>query len=204
MNQEQEKIAFSYANKWKKIVCCHKKVDRLWAEYIVRRSYELMEYQPPKIYFQDDTKTAITNIVLQGSYRIESDIKYRFSREIWNQVSSQLSQQSLRSIRKNNEQLYRFCHQYKLQLFAESFDRITTPLNHRQLTVLTRLRVNTVLEKAAMYGSQSDFCISALDCDYNPEKWKIFESLMSCCGLIFCLPSEDIDLKETVIVVISS
>jgi hypothetical protein len=204
MDKEQEQVALLYADKWKNFVCSPKNTDKLAAEYIIKKSYDLMGYQDPKIYFVDDMKTAICNIISQKTYWIESDIKYRFSHEIWNQISSQLSQESIRSVRKNNEQLYQFCREYKLRLFVESFNQIITPLSHRQQTVFTRLRINTVLEKWAMYGSQSDFCISVLNCDYNPEKWKVFQSLMSCCGLIFCLPSEDINSKETVIVVISS
>ena len=41
------------------------------------------------------------------------------------------------------------------------------------------------VEQWAGYGSCFDFVVSVLEYFHTPERWKIFESLMNHCGLIF-------------------
>ena len=203
LTEEQEKLIPFYVEKWQEYIYSQKKTDMLTIENSIEEAYSVMEYECPEIIFANDLKTALNNIIDRGYYQIHSDIKYRMCHEIWKQTSGQLSQDIIRKVRCYNENLYHLSVEYKSKLFFQAYQQITTSLSHRQKTVLARLQLNTLPEKWAIYGSQSDFCISVLNCEYHLQKWKIFKALINCCGLIFCLPSlkKNVYFKETVIVV---
>ena len=206
MNEDQEKLILFYVKKWEEYTCTQRKTNMLIIENLIKEAYNTMGYEEPEIIFAENLKTAINNIVNQEYYKVNSDIKYRICHEIWKQISGQLSQQDIQKIRCCNENLYYLSIEYKNKLFYQAYQQIITPLSHRQKTLLVRLRLNTLPEKWAMYGSQSDFCISVLNCEYHLQKWEIFKSLINCCGFIFCLPclKENVNFKETVIVVENS
>jgi hypothetical protein len=125
---------------------------------------------------------------------VDSDLRYILGRQIWSEIKSQLSQQNIREIRWGNEHLEKLFNLYIYQVFVKYANTGIDRLNHQQRIRLTRLRINIPFGKYAAYASQSDFCISVLNCGYDSEKWEVFKSLINDCGLIFCYEQpEDIN-----------
>ncbi|HEY9692849.1 MAG TPA: hypothetical protein V6D15_11620 [Oculatellaceae cyanobacterium] len=194
----------SYADKWKQLIQTSIIAEKTILENYIKTAYELMGYEAPECIFVSDVKVAIIDILNHYEcYHVQPDIKYRLGQEIWNNIKIQINYETRRHIVQGNRDLYQLAFEYKQQKFLNSFKEIIPYLTNNQKTLLVRIKINLLIEKWVTYGSQSDFCISELNCSFDVEKWKVFKLLTNQCGCIYCLTSlnqTNIKSKEIVIV----
>jgi hypothetical protein len=198
MNEEQSKLLPFYADKWHQLIFSSEKIDKSKAENIVRQAYKIIGYEEPIIVFADSPSIAIQQILSLKSCMPHSDVGHILGREIWNQIKIQLSHQVIREIRWQNEDLEGLINHHKHPIIIKFRKPAIDRLSEQYRVRLIRLGINTVPERFAVCGNQSDFCISVLNCEYDVQKWEIFQSLVKNCGLIFCFKQqENVDNSKT-------
>ena len=206
LTAEQEQLITKYRRKWQEIVFSTKQIDKAAAAAAVKAAYTILGYEEPEIMFCDSPYAAFATILAQGICQPECEPAYCLSSQLWNQMKSQLSTQVTRSIAQQNEELKRLVSQQKNQLSVEIRRELSTLLNHRQRNLLIRSSLNIQPEKWSIYGSQSEFCISVLNCVYAPKKWEVFQSLIHNCGWILSyervvgMSNSPIKFKKTAII----
>jgi hypothetical protein len=199
MYNTSEQLIQSYSNQWKQLIQASVVTEKNTLEKNIKIAYELMGYASPKCIFTNDIKVAINDILnARAHYLVQPDIKYRLAQEIWGNTKVQINFEMQRYIVQSNRDLYQFALDYKYQVFSSNFRQIVPYLTNSQNNLFTRLRTNVALEKWITYGSQSDFCISELNCEVDAKKWKVFQLLANQCKFIFCLTSfKNINIKDT-------
>jgi hypothetical protein len=194
----------SYADRWEQLIQIPTIAEKDRLENNIKIAYELMGCEAPECHFVNDVKIAIIDILNHHErYRVEPDIKYRLCQEIWNNIKIQINYETRRHIVQGNRDLYQLAFEHKQQRFLNNFKEIIPYLNNNQKTLLVRIKKNILIEKCLTYGSQSDFCISELNCSFDLERWKIFKLLTNQCGFIYCLTflnQTNIKIKEIAII----
>jgi hypothetical protein len=183
---KSKKNYFFYANKWQNLILSSDKIDKTKAENAVKLAYSIMGYEEPIIIFADSLTAALEYILSLKSCLVHGDIQYLLGYGLWSQIKNQLSQQVVREIRWQNDYLGELINQIKHPIIVKFIKPAIDRLSAQYRVRLIRLGINTVPEKYDIYGSQADYGISVLKCNYNLQKWEIFKSLVSNCGLTFC------------------
>ncbi|MCL1475331.1 DUF6745 domain-containing protein [Argonema antarcticum] len=185
ITKKQEELISVYRNKWQEIVLSTETVDRVKAEQAVKVAYNMIGYEEPEIIFCQSPYEALRTLLSQSQCRLESEPKYNLSNLIWNQFKSQVSIEVIRLICQQNEPMKRLITQYSTQLNLQLRRQLTDLTNQQGKILLKRYNLYVQPEKWAIYGSQSDFCISVLNCNHNSQNWKVFQLLVRHSGSIF-------------------
>lgn len=186
-----ESIHF-YLKKWQSFSLVNKPINKSEAEIAVRKSYNVLGYEDPEIVFCHSLKDGFEKLLKQNLYRLEVDLKYNLSNQIWNSIKKQIDKTMVRSTSQQTKEIEKSTSQRKLQLFYQLKKNINLE-NHQKETFLVRCRMNIRPEKWIAYGSQSDFYISTSNCDYDFQKWEVLQLLVKNCGCILSVEK----LEET-------
>lgn len=180
-------IIETYKHKWQEIILSTTAIDRKAAVEAINQAYTILGYAQPTIIICDSLYAALRTMLDQGSCRLDSGIEYYLIKKVWNQVKSQLNVDTLRLIAYNNLQLKYKVKQYKRQILNQLRRQLDSQANQLQKKLLIRTRIYLQPEVLASYGSQSDFCISELNCEHDSISWQAFQSIAQNCGWIISL-----------------
>jgi hypothetical protein len=188
LTHEQEALIPVYQKKWRQIVLSTEPVERYKATEAVKAAYALVSFKEPKILFFDSPHSALNTILdqplsdflysplwTQWRKQLCKGIYKKISKALWQNLSSLLDSQLESIVRETSiwgfplenpypdvggihyfhERINEFCHSFILPEFW------------------------------AASSSWFDFCFSVLNCEYDPEKWKVYQSLVKNTGWLF-------------------
>ncbi|BAZ12645.1 hypothetical protein NIES4071_44770 [Calothrix sp. NIES-4071] len=184
---EQETIIKNYEAKWLKLISTDSTVDKNAAAEAINAAYAIVGEQKPTIIFCDSLYAAFRSILEQGMCRLESGVEYELIKKTWNYIKNQLNPEVTRLICQSNEEVQHRVSQYKKQIINQIRRQLDSEANQQQKKILIRSSIYIQPEVLASYGSQCDFCISELNCEYDYAIWQVFQSIVKNCGWIISL-----------------
>ena len=181
LTQQQEALIGVYREKWRRIALSTEAIDPQKASNAVKAAYELMGYQEPEIIFCDSYCAVGYALVNQqdkelgsklGSklwLQLSKKLNSQLSNQLWSQLDSQLDSEL------NNQLWNQLNSQLDNRLWSQLWRKLEKYFNNYLWLVVD----------LAYYGSLFDFCISVLNCAYDPKQWQIFQSLAFDCAWMF-------------------
>ncbi|TWH54173.1 hypothetical protein [Dulcicalothrix desertica] len=203
---EQETIIKKYEAKWLKLIAANNAFDKNAAAEAINTAYTIFEKPKPTIIFCDSQYHAFKIVLEQGICKLESGVEYDLINKLWNGIKNQLNPQIARLICQSNEPIKQIISQYKSNTINQIRRQLDSEANEQQKKILIRSNTYIQPEILASYGSQCDFCISELSCEYDDKIWLVFQSILQNCGWIITLEklvnSENGSLNREKIVII--
>lgn len=184
---EQEAIIKNYEAKWLKLISTDNAIEKNAAVSAINAAYTIFGKSKPTIIFCDSTYDAFKIILEQGLCRLESGVEYDLINKVWNNIKNQLNPQVARLICQSNEQIKHKVSQYKSNIINKIRRQLDSEANEQQKKILIRSNIYIQPEVLVSYGSQCDFCISELNCEYDYATWEVFQSILQNCGWIISL-----------------
>jgi hypothetical protein len=176
LTQKQEALIPVYREKWRRIALSTAAIDPQKSSNAIKAAYELIGYQEPEIIVCDSPFAACYALVSQLGSELDSQLWNQLWNQLWIQLDSQLWSQL-------DDQLW---SQLDDQLWSQLESQLESQLGSQLWSQLGRYFDNYLyLVDLAFVGSYCDFCISVLNCAFEPKKWQIFQSLAFDCGWIF-------------------
>ncbi len=186
LTPEQEALIPAYLEKWRSIGILTKPIDRQKATEAVKNIYIAIGKQPPKIVFCDSPYAAANALLKKrrtklkrnktGS-RLDSQLDKQLVVIAWRKLEKQLSEQL------RHQLINQLVSPMTSQIFRQLENQLHAQLNHRFYYFLQPERLSCI-------GVLFDWCISVLNCYYNPTEWLAFQGLVAECGWI--LPYQNI------------
>lgn len=184
---EQETIIKDYEAKWLKLIAADNAIEKNAAVKAINAAYTIFEKPKPTIIFCNSPYDAFKIVLAQGLCRLESGVEYDLINKVWNGIKNQLNPQVTRLICQKNEQLKHKVSQDKSNILNQIRRQLDSEVNEQQKKMLIRSNIYIQPEILASYGSQCDFCISELNCEYDYATWEVFQSILQNCGWIIFL-----------------
>ncbi|HEY9650501.1 MAG TPA: hypothetical protein V6C95_07550 [Coleofasciculaceae cyanobacterium] len=191
LTPEQEALIPVYRNKWRKIALSTEPIDKQKATEAVKAAYNLIRSPEPEIVFFDSPHAALKLI-------LERDLLNQPYSQLWSQLRNQLCKEIYKQIGKPLRQNLSLLLDSQLDSVWSEANVWSPPLENPDPYVggmhYFRERMNQychsfiIPEFWACTSSWFDFCISVLNCDYDPKKWELYQSLIKNSGWLFSYP----------------
>lgn len=167
----------TYRERWKQLALSTGSIDRDKAKQAIKTAYRLISTNNPDVAscWNPDVEPELLTLTVE----IWNDLRLDLSRQlrdqltpsVWATLVSQLTDALRQDLAPTRSALF------------DVWDRIwrwQSPNNRP---------ISDMMSVWALEGVVLDFCISALNCTHNPQKWEVFQELSHCCGWI--IPTEE-------------
>ncbi len=197
LTHEQAQQIPAYADRWRQIALSTEPIDRQTAAQAVLSAYEIAAISRPKIVFCDSPYAAFlytrqeeppawgeTSNLLGDN--VACHLRRQIHGRLYSQISAQLNEELIRDLCRMNkpeeEQLLRNLPEMTFDLWTEI---LVKQLGVESWEVdLEEPSPIDPMEWASQRGNFLDYCISVLNCDYDPVNWQVFQALVRDCGWI--------------------
>ncbi|BAY19684.1 hypothetical protein NIES21_55490 [Anabaenopsis circularis NIES-21] len=191
LTPEQEALIVVYREKWRKIALSNERIDREKAAEAVKAAYKTIGFEEPKIIFCDSPDVVCENYLKFGQFTLIFEESGRvFICEVSKQLQEKLSDEAHDFLysKKYYKQFYALCCKFPyIPIVDNWYDQI-----YDQLSIKWRKNLNENLlyytlniEEFADLACSLDIYFSILDFSYIEDKYKIVQSIIKECGIIF-------------------
>jgi hypothetical protein len=182
LTPEQEALLTVYRQKWRNIMFEMGTVDRQQAIESIKIAYTAIDLPLPTIVFCTNPQAALTDYISKWNQEeYGEDLSRRFDRLFWSDLENTIESQIGFELQK---ELTDELNQYLTNSYFESGSwELSRWLGREFTTIDLDWYINPTWWAGA--GAYIDFCITVLNCTYNPQKWEVFRSLVQHCGWIF-------------------
>jgi hypothetical protein len=182
LTAEQEALIPVYREKWRAIALSTERINHQKATKAVKATYELIGKQLPELIFFNSPFSA-TQYLLEYQSRLENPLAIQTWELLIIEQGIHLSYQ-LEDMMNLEMQLRKlFQSQLKDELTFPLLAQLTKQvgINVFALSASSRIQPTDWLHSVAWF----DFCIHALKCTQEQEKWKSTQLIVSECGFTF-------------------
>lgn len=186
LTPEQEALIPVYQEKWRRIALSTEPIDRQKTTIAVKAMYDLIDLQEPELFFSDSPYEAFTKVEpkLMFSKRGVMLCPLNFWKpsvmQLYTEVRSQLGGKNIwDQLPDERSFIQGFLHHSQLvtQLKNQFNNQLTkSGYNFNGLNIVD----DSWISECAWF----DFCISALNCRYNPKIWSLLQLIAKECGWI--------------------
>lgn len=209
LSHEQEVLLPKYREKWKAIDTLTRPIDQDKVAASVNAAYLESNYPEPTLLFYRHPFAAIQAILAKESFRTDlgRSIRNNFHKRIMGHLIHLMERQLDQPL------FYQVRSQLNYPDYPDHLDQNSNPTSfHFPMGIDTCIKaqiiqdfesadiddaednyshVSKLLETLdrppswSIWGCMLDFCISVLDIQHDPKKWKVARELMECCSFIF-------------------
>jgi hypothetical protein len=198
LTPQQEALIPIYREKWRKIALSTERIDKEKAVAAVQAAYYAIDYEPPKVIFQDNPYAACNWMVKRLSPQFIESYLYEpnslsslFSAHFFQEIARQLSQQLGKQTHAQLMNFFQylvddsFNHELVNDLLAQFSVQLNPKVNDYLWWLEIQLNECFKPENYIHWMTGFDFCLSVLNITYPHKTWQVFQSLIQECGWIF-------------------
>ncbi|MBN3941445.1 MAG: DUF6745 domain-containing protein [Nostoc sp.] len=219
--QEQEKLMLKYTQQWLKIGLKTEQIDYQKIKTEVNAIYSLFGIKQPEVVLVSSPYEALKKLVQldELSKKIGQPLEKLVHKQISLsklQIKVQLDEELWFFIRRKllSELIDLFLDKLEIPFWNFLEEELETELGNKWDQLISLLWIEKKLQphnewepSTELYCNSfsswaniseaciCDFCISVLNCEHNPEEWKILKNLINYCGWIF--PYENVCLVSS-------